>query len=63
MAELLSLKKPVQIIGPTPAFYEKVAGKYEWQLVVKAKDRKQLLELIPHLPNNVIYDLDPSNLL
>ncbi len=61
--ELRKLKKPVQIIGPSPAFYEKVAGKYEWQIVVKARNRQHLLELITHLPSNVIYDLDPANLL
>ncbi len=60
---LKSLKKPLQIVGPSPAFHEKNSGRYEWQLIVKARERKQLIELIKHIPPNWTYDLDPSNLL
>lgn len=51
------------IDGPTPAFYEKTAGKFQWQATVKAKDRGQLIEAIKQLPANWSYDIDPSNLL
>src|SRR5690606_26369275 len=51
------------IDGPTPAFYEKIAGKYQWQAVIKAKDRGQLIEAIRLLPANWSYDIDPNNLL
>lgn len=53
----------IQIIGPTPSFYEKVGGKYQWQLIIKAKDRKELLKVLPLLPSNWTHDLDPLNLL
>ena len=53
----------IEIIGPTPSFYEKVGGQYQWQLVIKAKDRKELLKVIPLLPANWTHDLDPLNLL
>ncbi len=49
--------------GPTPAFHEKIGGKYEWQIIVKAKDRSQLLEVIDRLPNGWTYNIDPLNLL
>lgn len=49
--------------GPMPAFHERVAGKFQWQLTVKAKDRGQLLQAIGILPANWNYDIDPSNLL
>jgi primosomal protein N' (replication factor Y) len=63
LAELRKQTLRVEIIGPSPSFYEKVAGKYRWQLVIKAKDRSQLLKIIPLLPSGWTYDLDPSNLL
>jgi primosomal protein N' len=51
------------IEGPTPAFHEKAQDKYQWQLVVKAKDRGQLLKVIAMLPSGWSYDIDPMNLL
>ncbi|MDQ5972593.1 MAG: hypothetical protein QG553_752 [Patescibacteria group bacterium] len=53
----------IEVVGPTPSFYEKIGGKYHWQLVVKAKDRGELLKVIPLLPTNWTHDLDPLNLL
>lgn len=53
----------ISVIGPSPGFHEKVAGKYRWQLIIKSKDRGELLKILPLLPPNWTYDLDPSNLL
>jgi len=53
----------IAVVGPSPSFYEKTAGKYRWQVLVKAKDRGQLLKVIPLLPSGWSYDLDPANLL
>jgi len=53
----------VRVEGPAPSFYERLQGKFQWQLVVKARDRGELLRLIPHLPANCSYDLDPLDLL
>lgn len=53
----------ILIEGPTPAFHEKAQDKYQWQLVVKAKDRSQLLNVIAMLPSGWSYDIDPMNLL
>ncbi len=60
---LLGLHLPVQIFGPSPRFIEKAQNKYRWQLIVKAKARAPLLEIIHHLPPNWTHDLDPINLL
>lgn len=49
--------------GPMPAFHEKAAGKYQWQINLKAKDRGELIKAIGLLPANWSYDIDPSNLL
>jgi primosomal protein N' (replication factor Y) len=55
---------PLLIDGPIPSFHAKVAGKYEWQLVVKSRQRKALLEVIKALPKSGwSYDIDPINLL
>lgn len=56
-------QKKVEIIGPAPAFYAKRSGQYFWQLVVKSKNRRDLVELARSVPANWTTDLDPSNLL
>jgi primosomal protein N' (replication factor Y) len=63
LGELQKLKLKVQIIGPSPAFREKVAGGYRWQLVAKTKNRGELLKIVAALPAGWTYDLDPANLL
>lgn len=64
LANELRLKNStVEVIGPSPAFTEKVSNAYRWQVIVKAKNRNLLLEIICTLPANWDYDLDPSNLL
>ncbi|MGF7228999.1 MAG: replication restart helicase PriA [Candidatus Saccharibacteria bacterium] len=49
--------------GPVPSFHEKVTGKFEWQLILKAKQRSELLTVISKLPANWQHDIDPMNLL
>jgi primosomal protein N' (replication factor Y) len=53
----------VRAEGPAPAFYERFQGKHQWQLVIKAVDRSELLKIIDHLPANWSYDIDPMDLL
>ncbi len=58
-----SLPKEVIVEGPAPALREKVAGKYEYQLVIKATERSRLVNIIHTLPANWSYDIDPADLL
>ena len=54
----------VQILGPTPAFYERQHDTYRWQLVLKSPKREYLidtLKLIP--PTHWQFELDPTSLL
>lgn len=53
----------VRVEGPAPSFYERLQGKYQWQLVVKAVNRSELLKIIASLPSGWSYDLDPLDLL
>lgn len=63
LAKKLSLNKNLIIEGPAPAFYEKVQGKYQWQIVVKSRQRSELIEVIKTLPAQWSYDIDPMQLL
>lgn len=64
VAALLRTKNiPIVIEGPAPAFHEKVQRSYVWQIIIKSKDRKHLLEAISYLPKDWSYDIDPINLL
>lgn len=53
----------VRVEGPAPSFYERFQGKYQWQLVIKATERSELLKIIDDLPANCSYDIDPMDLL
>jgi primosomal protein N' (replication factor Y) len=53
----------VRVEGPAPSFYERFQNKFQWQLVIKTKDRDELLKIIANLPTNTSYDIDPLDLL
>lgn len=54
----------LEIDGPTPSFHEKLAGKYQVQLVLRSTHRAKLLAAIKLLPpSGWTYDIDPTNLL
>lgn len=64
VAELLENES---IIGPSPAFIPKLAGKYRWQIVVRSTDDQSLSKLTSSLTeitnNNWSIDVDPVSLL
>ncbi len=53
----------LDILGPSPRFHEKVNGKYQWQIIVKSKNRQDLLSIIHNLPSGWRHNIDPTNLL
>lgn len=66
LAEVLRVHKhpSVEILGPTPAFYERTRDTYRWQLVVKSAQRAELIALLDHVPTqHWQYELDPLSLL
>lgn len=56
--------KDVQVLGPTPAFYERQHGTYRWQLVLKSPKREYLIDAIQFIPPaHWQFELDPTSLL
>lgn len=54
----------VQILGPTPAFYERQRDTYRWQLVLKSPQRSALIDALTHVPTTHWQsELDPMSLL
>ncbi len=66
LAQLLrdTLPKDVELLGPTPAFYERQRDTYRWQIVLKSARRAHLVEALHHVPNQHWHtELDPISLL
>ncbi|MDN5819582.1 MAG: primosomal protein N' [bacterium] len=56
--------KTVQVLGPSPAFYERAGGNYRWQVVVKSSRRQTLIDIAHQIPpKGWSYELDPVSLL
>lgn len=54
----------LKILGPTPAFYERQRDNYRWQIIVRASNRNDLIEITKKVPNNHWQtELDPNSLL
>lgn len=54
----------IQILGPTPAFYERTRDTYRWQLVIKSSQRSSLISLLQYVPStHWQIELDPVSLL
>jgi primosomal protein N' (replication factor Y) len=59
-----ALPNGVEVLGPTPAFYERQHDTYRWQLTLKSPKRDVLVKALEHLPpTHWQADLDPSSLL
>ncbi len=59
-----TLPDGIEVLGPTPAFYERQHDTYRWQLVLKSPQREALANALKHVPTTHWQaDLDPSSLL
>jgi primosomal protein N' (replication factor Y) len=61
--ELRTAYPHLEILGPTPAFHERLGGNYRWQLVVKASQRADLVGIAKNAPAGWMADVDPASLL
>lgn len=61
---LAKLDPTLHILGPTPAFYERVRDTYRWQIVIASDRRAKLTNILDELPKkNWQFELDPISLL
>ena len=59
-----TLPTSVEVLGPTPAFYERQHDTYRWQLTLKSPQRGALVAALAHVPpTHWQADLDPTSLL
>lgn len=62
-AQLRQAYPQLEVLGPTPSFYERLGGTYRWQLVIKAKQRSDLIAIAKNVPQGWQADIDPASLL
>ncbi|HEU5349059.1 MAG TPA: primosomal protein N', partial [Ktedonobacterales bacterium] len=53
------------IVGPAPAFVERLRGAYRWQVIVRGPELRPLLHALAHedLPRGWAIDIDPASTL
>ncbi len=51
-----------EILGPTPPYFNRIDGRYRWQLLVRSPDPVRLLEDFP-VPRPWLVDIDPVSTL
>ena len=51
-----------EILGPTPPFFNRVDGRYRWQIIIRSPNPTRLLTDFP-LPRGWIVDIDPVSTL
>jgi len=51
-----------EILGPTPAFFTRLDGRYRWHIVVYSPDPHRLLDDL-HIPRPWVVDIDPESTL
>ena len=52
----------LDLVGPAPAFPERVRGKYRWHLVLRGRRIHPLLEGVP-MPLGWTVDVDPATVM
>lgn len=58
------INNKVQILGPTPAFYERQRDSYRWQITLKSPKREYLIDTLKFVPLKYWQsELDPTSLL
>ncbi len=62
--KLKSLLPPsIKLIGPYPDYYVQLRGKYRWHLLIKTDQEFDFKFIWPKLPDDVIIDMEPDNIL
>ncbi len=61
--KLLNEIQGIEILGPTPSFYEYSNGLYTWQIVIKSSKRSLILKALSSLPSEWNKQIDPPTLI
>lgn len=61
--DIIKNQQGIEVLGPAPAFAERLHGKFHWQIIIKSKDRSKLIKIAKMMPAGWTIDLDPINLL
>lgn len=65
----LKRREIIDVLGPSPAFLPKLAGKYRWQIILKVKNKKEeefinIVKTIQELIDNTwSIDVDPTGVI
>jgi primosomal protein N' (replication factor Y) len=51
-----------EILGPTPPFFNRIDGRFRWQIIIRSPDPIRLLTDFP-IPPTWIVDIDPVSTL
>ncbi len=52
----------VEVIGPAPAYVQRIRSRYRWQIILRAPNPAEILGLVP-LPKGWKVDIDPVSLM
>jgi primosomal protein N' (replication factor Y) len=59
-----NLPSSVTVLGPAPAFYERLRETYRWQIILKSPKRSDLIDALAHVPpQGWQSELDPVSLI
>ncbi|MDD3887678.1 MAG: primosomal protein N' [Patescibacteria group bacterium] len=53
----------ITLLGPAPSFFQKIQGRYIWQIIIKFKNQKFKDNILKQVSNDWIIDVDPESLL
>ena len=56
-------KNTIQLLGPSPSFYEQRDSQYSWQIIAKSSKRSLLVNIARDMPQKWTYNIDPTSLL
>lgn len=62
-AQIRTAHPHVEVLGPTPSFYERLGGTYRWQLLIKSRQRSELAHIANAMPAAWQADIDPASIL
>lgn len=61
--KILGMSGKIEVSPPQPAFHERTARGFTWQIIARARSRKALIEELKKLDKNFRITLDPPGLL